>query len=128
MFNSAGNLWEPRHVDYIVDCFCVMHREDYNRTFYMVVLMGYSVAGIQIVVVVHSGRMRLSGQPRVIAGSRHDSGGPSGDTWGVGQFVSGAQREQSEVRLIRKRRVYVIVWSLLNVSYLFDVYVRNYIK
>ena len=41
----------------------------------------------------------LSGQPCVIASSRHDSGGPSGDTWGVRQFVSGAQREQYEVRL-----------------------------
>ena len=29
---------------------------------------------------------------------------------------------------IGERRVYVIVRSLLNVSYLFDVYVRNYIK
>ena len=31
----------------------------------------------------------LSGQPRVVASSRHDSGGPSGDTWGGSQFVSG---------------------------------------
>ena len=36
----------------------------------------------------------LSGQPRVVASSRHDTGGPSGDTWRVGQFVSGAQRER----------------------------------
>ena len=34
----------------------------------------------------------LSGQPRVIPNSRHDGGGPSGDTWGGSQFVSGAQR------------------------------------
>ena len=32
----------------------------------------------------------LSGQPRVVASSRHDGGGPSGDTWGGSQFVSGA--------------------------------------
>ena len=60
----------------------------------MVVLMGYSVAGKRIVVVVRSGRMSLSGQPRVIASSRHDSGGPSGDTWGVRQFISSAQCER----------------------------------
>ena len=30
----------------------------------------------------------LSGPPHVVAGSHHDSGGPSGDTWGVCQFVS----------------------------------------
>ena len=53
--------------------------------------MGYSVAGIQIVVVVRSGRVSLSGQPRVVASSRHDSGGPSGDTWGGSEFVSGTQ-------------------------------------
>ena len=57
----------------------------------MIVLLGYSVAGMQIVVVVRSGRMSLYGQPRVIASSLHDSGGPSGDTWGGRQFVSGAQ-------------------------------------
>ena len=57
----------------------------------MVVLVGYSVAGIRIVVVVLNGRMSLSRQPRVIAGSRHDSGGPNGDTWGV---RLGAQRER----------------------------------
>ena len=60
----------------------------------MVVLVGYSVAGRQIVVVVRGGRMLLSGPPRVVASSRHDSGGPSGDTWGGSQFVSGAQRER----------------------------------
>ena len=57
----------------------------------MVVLVGYSVAGRRILVVVRSGRMSLSGQPRVVASSRHDSGGPSVDTWGVRQFISGAQ-------------------------------------
>ena len=57
----------------------------------MIVLVGYSVAGRRIVVVVRSGRMSLSGQPRAIASSRHDSGGPSGDTWGDSRFVSGAQ-------------------------------------
>ena len=46
-----------------------------DRTFYMVVLVGYSDAGRRIVVVVYSGRMSLSGQPRVVASSRHDSGG-----------------------------------------------------
>ena len=40
----------------------------------------------------------LSGQPHVVAGSRHDSGGTSGDTWGVGQFVSGAQGEQHQYK------------------------------
>ena len=93
----------------------------------MVVLVGYSVVGIRIVVVVRIGGCGLSGQPRVIASSRHDGGGPSGDTWGVSQFVSGAQREQYK-SYIRERRVYVIVRSLLNVSYLFDFYVRNCIK
>ena len=42
---------------------------------FMFVLVGYSVTGRQIVVVVRSGRMSLSGQPRVVASSRHDSGG-----------------------------------------------------
>ena len=60
----------------------------------MVVLVGYSVAGRRIVVVVRSGRMSLSGQPRVVAGSRHDGGGPSGHTWGGSQFVSCSQRER----------------------------------
>ena len=45
------------------------------------------------------GGCELSGQPRVVAVLRHDGGGPSGDTWGVRQFVSGAQREQYEVIL-----------------------------
>ena len=57
----------------------------------MIVLVGYSVTDIRIVVVVRCGRMSLSGQPRVIASSRHDSGGPSGDTLGGSEFVSGAQ-------------------------------------
>ena len=48
----------------------------------MVVLVDYSVTGIRIVVVDRSGGCGLSGQPRVVAGSRHDGGGPSGDTWG----------------------------------------------
>ena len=39
----------------------------------------------------------LSGQPRVVAGSRLDACGLSGDTWGGGQFVSGAQRERYSV-------------------------------
>ena len=60
----------------------------------MFVLVGYSVAGVRIVVVVRSGRMWVAGQPFVVAGSRHDGGGPSGDTWGIRQFVSGAQRER----------------------------------
>ena len=60
----------------------------------MIVLVGYSVAGRQIVFVVRSGRMSLSGQPRVVASSRHDSGGPSGDMWGDSQFISDAQRER----------------------------------
>ena len=55
----------------------------------MIVLVGYSVTGRRIVVVVRSGR--ISGQPHVAASSRHDSGGPSGDTWGDRQFVSGAR-------------------------------------
>ena len=41
----------------------------------------------------------LFGQPCVVAGSRHDSGGPNGVTWRVRQFVSGAQGEQYEVIL-----------------------------
>ena len=44
----------------------------------MFVLVGYSVAGLRIVVVVRSGQMWLS--RRVVAGSRHDGGEPSGDT------------------------------------------------
>ena len=36
----------------------------------------------------------LSKQPHIVASSRHDGGGPSGDRWGGGQFVSGAQRER----------------------------------
>ena len=44
-----------------------------DRPFYMVVLVGYSVAGRRIVVLVRSGQMSLSGQPRVVASSRHDS-------------------------------------------------------
>ena len=59
----------------------------------MVVLVGYTVAGIRIIVVVRSG-LWVVWQPHVVASSRHDSGGPSGDTWGVRQFVSGAQRER----------------------------------
>ena len=35
----------------------------------------------------------LSGQPRVVASSRHDSGEPSGGTWGGSQFVSGRSTE-----------------------------------
>ena len=45
------------------------------------------------------GGCRLCGQPRVVEGSRHDSGGPSSDTWRVRQFVSGARGEKYEVRL-----------------------------
>ena len=45
-----------------------------DRPFYMVVLVGYSDAGWQIVVVVRSGRLSLSRQPRVVASSSHDSG------------------------------------------------------
>ena len=45
-----------------------------DRTFYMVVLVGYSNAGRRIVVVAQSERISLSGQPRVVASSRHDSG------------------------------------------------------
>ena len=40
----------------------------------MVVLVAYSDAGCQIVVVVRSGRMSLSRRPRVVESSRHDSG------------------------------------------------------
>ena len=45
-----------------------------DRPFHMVVLVGYSDTGRRIVVVVCSGRMSLSGQTRVVASSRHDSG------------------------------------------------------
>ena len=34
----------------------------------------------------------LSGQPRVVASSRHDSGGPSGDMWGAVSLSRGAQQ------------------------------------
>ena len=36
----------------------------------------------------------LSGQPRAVTSSRHDGGGPSGDTWGGSQFVSGRSTER----------------------------------
>ena len=65
-----------------------------DRTFHMVVLVGYSDAGRRIVVVVRSGRMSLSGQPRVVASSRHDSG--AAKRWHVGRQAGclGCSRER----------------------------------
>ena len=53
----------------------------------MVVLVGYSVAGIRIVVLILSGRMWVVWA--IVCRCK-----PSGDTWRVRQFVSGAQRER----------------------------------
>ena len=60
----------------------------------MVVLVGYSVAGIQIVVVVHSGWMWVVWATVCRCRFTPRSGRPSGDTWRVRQFVSGAQQER----------------------------------
>ena len=50
-----------------------------DRSFYVVILEGYSVAGVHMVVLVHSNRM--SGYLGNLAlCSRHDGGGPSGTT------------------------------------------------
>ena len=59
----------------------------------MIVLVGYSVAGLRIVVVVRSARWADVG----CLGNRvllHDGGGPSGYTWGGSQFVSGRSTER----------------------------------
>ena len=63
-----------------------------DRPFYVVILEGYSVAGIYIVVVGRSSRM--SGcLGNLVLCSRHDGGGPSDNTC-ESVFVSGAHSEQ----------------------------------
>ena len=52
-----------------------------DRPFYMVVLVDYSVAGLRIVDVVRSRRMLVVCRGNcVLSSSRHNGGGPSGDT------------------------------------------------
>ena len=43
----------------------------------------------------------LSGQPHVVAGLRHDSGGPSGDTW-RGASLSRALRESGAILILKE--------------------------
>ena len=65
----------------------------------MVVLVGYSVAGRRNVVVVRSGRMSLSGQPRVVASACHDGVGQA-VTRGETVSLSGALDESGTVDIL----------------------------
>ena len=64
-----------------------------DRHFYVVILEGYSVAGVYIVVLGHSNRM--SGcLGNLVLCSRHDGGGPGDSTCESVSFVSGAHSDQ----------------------------------